>query len=66
MNIVIGGTVKAAVQMENDMRDEGMGVILCANKGDDLIIKEIRHNHTLVVARSVDGYEFVCGLAEIV
>lgn len=66
MIVSVGGKVKAAIRMENDMRDEGLGVILCAEKGDELVVKEIRHGNGLfVVSRSSDGYEFVCGLNEI-
>lgn len=61
----VGGKVKAAVKMENDMRDEGCGVILCADVGDELVVKAIKRNGLLVVSRSVDGYEFICGLTEI-
>ena len=65
MNIKLGGKVFAAVRMENDMRDEGLGVILCADKGEELIVKEIKRNNLLVVSRSNDGYDFICGLNEI-
>lgn len=65
VRVRVGGKVKAAVKMENDMRDEGCGVVLCANIGDHLIVKEIKRNGLLVVSRSSDGYEFICGINEI-
>ena len=65
MKIKVGGTAKAAVQMDNDLRDEGMGVIRCADRGDTLVIHEIRNNGTLVVSKQGNEYQFVCALDEI-
>lgn len=65
VRVSVGGKVRAAVKMENDMRDEGCGVILCADVGEELFVKEIKRNGLLVVSRSADGYEFICGMTEI-
>ena len=35
----IGDKVTAKIDLLSDMRDEGMGMQLCANKGDELIVR---------------------------
>lgn len=37
-----GQKVKAKIQLENDLRDDGMGIELCAKQGDILIIRGVR------------------------
>jgi len=65
MIVKVGGTVKALVQMENDLRDEGMGVTLCAEKGDILDVHEILRGEWLIVSRKNHSYKFGCKLSEV-
>lgn len=64
MIVKVGGKVKAAVQMDNDMRDEGMGLIHCANKGDTLVIHAIPRGGVLTVSKESSDYQFNCSLTE--
>ena len=65
LNIQVGSKVKAAVKMENDLRDEGMGVIHCANKGDILIIHDIPRSGVVSVSLENSSHQFNCSLSEI-
>ena len=65
MIVKVGSTVKAAVQMDNDMRDEGMGLINCANKGELLTVHEISRDGSLIVSRKDQDYKFGCLLSEV-
>jgi hypothetical protein len=65
MHIKLGGTVRAAVNMDNDLRDEGMGLIRCCNRGDMLTIHETRNNGKLCVSKVGDEFRFICALHEI-
>ncbi len=65
MIVKVGGKVKAAVQMDNDMRDEGMGLIHCANKGDTLVIHSIPRGGVLTVSLENSDHQFNCSLAEV-
>lgn len=35
----IGSRIRVTVDCENDLRDAGMGVELCASKGEELIVR---------------------------
>ena len=65
MIVKVGGKVKAAVQMDSDMRDEGMGLIHCANKGDTLVIHAIPRGGVLTVSKENSDYQFSCSLTEV-
>lgn len=58
-----GDKVKAAVDMVNDQRDRGMGLIHCAKAGDTLHVLYGGPNEYRV--RNKDGYSFCCYLSEI-
>lgn len=40
-DFLIGQRVRALVHMENDLRDDGMGIEHCASKGDVLVVRRI-------------------------
>lgn len=65
LNIHVGSKVKAAVRMENDLRDDGMGVTLCADKGDILVVHEIPRPGVISVSLESSRYQFNCSLSEI-
>lgn len=58
-----GDKVKAAVDMVNDQRDHGMGLIHCAKAGDILHVLYGEGNELRV--KNEDGYSFYCYLSEI-
>ncbi len=64
-HIEVGGIVRAAVDLDNDLRDEGMGVIRCARQGDRLTVHDIRDNGTFVVSKVNNEYPFICTQDEI-
>jgi len=37
----VGDAVTALIDMENDLTDDGMGVELCARKGEALIVRRV-------------------------
>ena len=38
----VGDRVRAKIDMLDDLRDDGMGISLCASKGEELIVRSIR------------------------
>lgn len=54
---LVGQRVRAKIDMVNNMREDGMGIELCANAGDELIVRRlsgpfISVSHEYVVDRS--------------
>lgn len=48
----VGEKVVALVRMENDLRDDGMGVEHCASKGDVLIVRKVSFGYLHCIAVS--------------
>lgn len=64
----IGSRVRVTVDCESDLRDAGMGVELCASKGEELIVRGhspyvdtriyVSHEHITDRSFSVDAGEY--------
>jgi len=44
--------VRAKITLENDLTDDGMGIQLCASRGDELIVRQVRHGYRNCIAVS--------------
>lgn len=50
----VGEIVKANIYMDNDLRDEGMGLQFCAKAGDRLEITDIDINRHILSVKNLD------------
>ena len=64
----VGQKVCATVTMENDLTDDGMGIQLCANRGDTLIVRKVSSGYLNCISVSHEGVTdraFCCAPNEI-
>jgi hypothetical protein len=68
---IVGQKVNARIQLVNDLTCDGMGVEVCANRGDELIVRRIINrpddSATIVVSHEyiTDGRGFCVAVDEI-
>lgn len=48
----VGDRVVALIKMIEDLRDDGLGVYLCADKGDELIVRGVSFGYLNCIAVS--------------
>jgi hypothetical protein len=68
LQLSIGSRIRVTVDCESDLRDAGMGVELCASKGEELIVRGhspysegriyVSHEHVTDRSFSVDRSEY--------
>jgi len=64
----VGQKVRAKITMENDLTDDGMGIQLCANRGDTLIVHKVSSGYLNCISVSHEGVAdraFCCAPNEI-
>lgn len=65
----VGQRVRALVDMENDLTEDGMGVEQCASKGDVLVVRRVGSGYLNCIAVSheyiTDGRAFCAAPTEL-
>jgi len=63
----VGQKVKAKIRMINDLREDGMGIELCAKENDELVIREIRPTGRYAVSHEhITNRSFIATSEELV
>lgn len=61
----IGQLVNARKRLINDLREDGMGIEICCERGDDLYVREIKNGYILVSHYGILDRSFCVDIEEI-
>lgn len=61
----VGQKVNARIDLISDLRDDGLGIEVCAKRGDDLIVRRITDGFICVSHEDITDRSFSVKLDEI-